>query len=123
MIMKKAILLTLALVISSLNIAYTQTVNDIPIRDIDVSYIQIVGTGKLFSNKVKIEIDFGQENTFWSGGKDLQLKNKDGERMKFNSMIDALNFFSENGYDFVTAYTVTEGNKNVYHYLLKRNEG
>lgn len=121
--MKKAILLTLALVISSLNIAYTQTVNDIPIRDIDVSYIQIVGTGKLFSNKVKIEIDFGQENTFWSGGKDLQLKNKDGERMKFNSMIDALNFFSENGYDFVTAYTVTEGNKNVYHYLLKRNEG
>ncbi|MFT7033093.1 MAG: hypothetical protein ACJA2S_001594 [Cyclobacteriaceae bacterium] len=52
---------------------FSQTVNDIPIKDIDVDYIQIVGTSKLLSNKVTIEIDFGQENKLWSV-KDTQVK-------------------------------------------------
>jgi len=121
--MKKVLLLTLALGFFFPNITYSQTVNDILIKDIDVDYIQFVGTGKLFSNKVKIKIDFGQENSLWSGGKDLQLRNKDGKRMEFNSMVDALNFFSKNGYDFVSAYALTEGNRNVYHYLLKKTSG
>ncbi len=115
--MKKLVLFAVALSLGFL--VSGQTVNDIPIADIDVEYVQIVGTSKLMSNKVTIEIDFGQENTVWSN-KDTQVKNKDEEVMVFNSMIDALNFMSKNGYDFVTAYAVSIGNQRVYHYLLKK---
>lgn len=98
-----------------------QSVNDVPIKDIDVEYVQIVGTSKLMSNKVTIEIDFGQENKFWKA-QDTQVKDENGKLVSFNSMIDALNFMSKNGYDFVAAYTVTVSNQNVYHYLLRKGK-
>lgn len=101
--------------------AFSQTVNDIPVKDIDVDYVQIVGTSKLFSNKVSIEIDFGQENKFFSSDKDTRVKDADGKNMIFNSMIDALNFMTKNGYEFVQAYAFATNNQNVYHYLLRKN--
>ena len=111
------ILLTLGIINS-----YSQTVNDKPIKEIDVEFVQIVGTSKLMSNKLTIEIDFGQENKFWSA-KDTQVKDENGKLMVFNSMIDALNFMSKNGYDFINAHTITIGNQNVYHYLLQKRKG
>ncbi len=101
--------------------ALSQTVNDKPLSEIDVEYVQIVGTSKLLSNKLTIEIDFGQEDKFFSA-KDTQLKDKEGKMLVFNSMIDALNFMSKNGYDFVNAYVITVNNQNVYHYLLKKKK-
>lgn len=41
--------------------------------------------------------------------------------MKFNSMIDALNYMGTQGWEFVQAYAITMGNTNVYHFLMKRN--
>lgn len=119
--MKKVLfssIILFGLLLSNLN---AQTVNDIPINEIDVEYIQIVGTSKLLSNKVTIQIDFGQENKYWSN-KDTQVKDENGKLLVFNSMIDSLNFLSENGYEFVNAYAITLGNQNVYHYILKRKD-
>jgi hypothetical protein len=99
--------------------AHAQSVNDVPLKDIDVEYVQIVGTSKLLSNKVMIEIDFGQHNKIFQT-KDTVLKDKDGRPMVLNSMVDALNFMVENGYEFVQAYAFAAGNQSVYHYLLKR---
>ncbi len=107
----KKILLFIALIYSST--IFSQTVNDIPIKEIDVAYVQIVGTSKLMSTKLSIRIDFGQETKFWSGGKETIVKDVDGKPTKFNSMIDALNFMNENGNDFVSAYTLTMRNQNV----------
>ncbi len=115
----KNILLLLLLSSCAPLLGYSQTVNDIPIEDINVEYIQIVGRGKLFSTKLTIEIDFGQHDKVFSL-KDTQVKDKDGNRMIFNSMVDALNFFSSNGYDFQQAYTITISNQNVYHFLMKK---
>jgi len=100
---------------------FSQTVNDIPIKDIDVEYVQIVGTSKLFSNKLTIEIDFGQENKIFSD-KDTRVRDANGKNMVFNSMIDALNFMTKNGYGFVQAYAFNVSNQNVYHYLLRKNK-
>jgi hypothetical protein len=36
-------------------------------------------------------------------------------------MVDALNFMSANGYEFVDSYAITVSNRNVYHYLLKKS--
>ena len=35
---------------------FSQTVNDVPIKDIDVAYVQIVGYSKLMSTKLNIQI-------------------------------------------------------------------
>jgi hypothetical protein len=40
-----------------------QTVNDVPIKDIDVEYVQIVGTAKFFSTKVIILVL--NQNILW----------------------------------------------------------
>lgn len=117
----KVTLLSFLLCAFMITSTYSQTVNDVPIKDIDVEYIQIVGTSKFMSHKVTIEIDFGQENKYFKT-QDTQVKDEDGKLTKFNSMIDALNFMSKNGYEFVDAYTITISNQNVYHYLMKKKK-
>ena len=116
--MKKLLLILLCLPM----MGFGQTVNDIPIKDIDVKYVQIVGTSKLISTKLNIRIDFGQETKFWSGGIETFVKDANGKGLDFNSMIDALNFMYANGYEFETAYAITIGNQNVYHYLLRKKD-
>ena len=80
-------------------------------------YCLILASGQLFSTKVTISIDFGQERKFFS---DSKLKDKSGQAIKFNSVIDALNYMNSLGWEFVDAYTITIGNSHVYHYLMKR---
>jgi len=113
---------SLCLFLLCLITAMSQTVNDIPIRDIDVEYVQIVGTSRILSTKLTIEIDFGQENKLFSSDKDTRVKDANGKNMIFNSMIDALNFMTKNGYEFVQAYALAITNQNVYHYLLRKKK-
>lgn len=93
----------------------SQTLNNVTLKDIYLDYVQIIETAKLF-----IQIDFGQNTKFFSTRGETILKDKEGKRMDFNSMIDALNFMSKSGFEFVKAYTVTIGNQNVYHYILNK---
>jgi hypothetical protein len=90
---------------------------------VNYTYCEILGTGGLFSTKVKIDIDYGQEVSFWN--QDRRLKDEQGKSIKFNSMVDALNYMGTLGWEFVQAYVVTSsaglgGQQNVYHWLLKR---
>lgn len=101
---------------------FGQTVNNIPLKEINVDYIQIVGTSKLLSTKVTIEIDFGQRNKMFNFN-DTSLKDENGKPVELNSMIDALNFMCKNGYEFVQAYAITVGSQNVYHYLMRKKQG
>ena len=99
--------------------AHGQTVNNVLIKDIDVDYVQIVGTSKFLSTKVFVQIDFGQETKFFN--RDNVIKDENGKILDFNSMIDALNFMTSHGYEFVQAYAFSvSGSQNVYHYLLKK---
>ena len=117
--MTKSFFLTVLMLIATLS--HAQTVNDIPIKDLGVEYIQIVGQAKMFSNKLNIELDFGQQNKAWSN-KEYQVKDADGKKIEFNSMIDALNFMSANGYEFVQAYAMGNGSERVYHYMLRKKK-
>jgi hypothetical protein len=119
--MKNTFLTLMAFGFFGLSSAYSQTVNDVMIKDIDVQYIQIVGTTQLLSNKVTVDIDFGQLNKIFST-KDTQVKDENGKLVRFNSMIDALNFFSKNGYKFVNAYALSASDQNVYHYIMEKNK-
>ena len=107
--------------IAGATVALSQTVNGRPITEIDTEYVDIIGVAKPFSKKVNINIDFGQVDKFFST-KDSQIKDKNGESTTFNSMVDALNFMSKNGYDFVQAYVTQTGDLNTYHYLMKKRK-
>ena len=81
-------------------------------------YCELVGTGKFMSSKVNVQVDFGQKTSFWKGVS--FLKDENGKNREFNSMVDAMNFFGKQGWEFVQAYVVTTSNQNVYHWLLKK---
>jgi hypothetical protein len=80
-------------------------------------YCQLIATPRLFSNKVTIDIDFGEEKSFWS---DDRLRTYDGKLKKFNTIIDALNFMGKQGWVFINAYPVRNGSSDIYHYGFKK---
>ena len=80
-------------------------------------YCELVGMQKFLSTKVTVVIDYGEETKFFS---DNRLRdNETGKVRTFNSMVDALNYMGSNGWEFVQAYVVTNGQQNIYRWLLK----
>ncbi len=94
--MKKIILLFFLMFVT-LNARAQTSADKALIDSLTVSkytYCQIVGTANLIGTKVTIELDFGQARKF------LQNKtymDSDGKPIKFNSMVDAMNFMGKNG--------------------------
>jgi hypothetical protein len=80
-------------------------------------YCQVIATPRLLSNKVTIDIDFGEQKSFW---RDTRLKTYDGSLKKFNTIIDALNFMGRDGWVFINAYPVRTNNTEIYHFAFKR---
>lgn len=79
-------------------------------------YCEVVATAKMFSNKVTIDIDFGETRRFWS---DNRIKDETGKLKKFNSVIDAMNYMGSQGWKLVSALLVGNG-PYVYHYVFRR---
>ena len=81
-------------------------------------YCQIIASPKLLSNRVTIDIDFGEEKSIW---RDNRLKTYDGKLKKFNTVIDALNYMGKEGWVFINAYPVSTGQSVIYHFAFKKN--
>jgi hypothetical protein len=82
-------------------------------------YCKLLATGRLLSNKVTIDIDFGEERKLFGG--DTRLKDEEtGKLKKFNSVTDALNYLGSQGWMLVNAFPITEGSSNVYHFYFKK---
>ncbi len=84
-------------------------------------YCMIIATAKLLSTKVTITVDFGQETKLFAF-KDQRLKDAEGKVLSFNSVIDALNYMSGQGWIFVNAYALSEGSGSgkVLNYVMRR---
>ncbi len=84
-------------------------------------YCELIAQARLFSRKVNIDIDYGDERKFF---KDYRLKDESGKLKKFNSVVDALNYMGQQGWKLVNAFLVTEGSgtsvSNVYHYVFRK---
>lgn len=92
----------------------------VPAQEKYTAFAELLGFQKgLFSKKVKVNVDFGQEVSFWKAG-DMRIVSEDGKDIVFNSMVDAMNFMGKCGWKFEQAYVVTEGTQNVYHWLLSK---
>jgi hypothetical protein len=80
-------------------------------------YCQVIATPRFLSNKVTIDIDFGEEKPYWT---DTRLKSYDGRLKKFNTIIDAMNFMGKEGWVFINAYPVTTDKTTIYHFAFKK---
>lgn len=83
------------------------------------TYCELVGTQNLLG-KIIVSVDFGQVSLF----SDNRLVDENGDVLKFNSMVDAMNYMGALGWEFEQAYVVTyyygKNTSNVYHWLLSK---
>lgn len=80
-------------------------------------YCQVLATPRLLSNKVTIDIDFGDEKGFWQ---DNRLKTDGGKIKKFNTIVDAMNYMGREGWIFINAYPVRTGQTEIFHFAFKK---
>jgi hypothetical protein len=80
-------------------------------------FCQVIATPRLLSNKVTIDIDFGDVKRFWS---DNRLRTWEGKVKKFNTIIDAMNFMGREGWSFINAYPVKFGDTEVFHFAFRK---
>ena len=80
-------------------------------------YCEVIATPRLLSNKVTIDINYGEQKSIW---KDTRLKDDEGKLKKFNTVIDALNYMGKDGWIFVNAFPVLNGTTQIYHYVFKK---
>ncbi|MEM8899617.1 MAG: hypothetical protein AAGC85_15995 [Bacteroidota bacterium] len=117
--MKKYILLFglgLSLLVNS---STAQTVNGIPLADIDTRYIELGIEYFSLKNYVEVIIDYGQavkqpRNQYRS------LLDENGKPLRFNSSIDVINFMYEQGYELTCNYDGQEPGNLFRFYVLKR---
>ena len=118
--MKKAILIT-AIVISGMLVQAQEKsviVGDVNINELEIQYIELVGAQKALGKDLSISIDFGQRHNIWKG---TPIKDKNGEMIEFTSVVIAINYLVDNGWEYINSYSVTSGSlQQVYHYIFKK---
>ena len=84
-------------------------------------YCRVEATGRLFSNKVTIDVDFGDSRRVFG---DYRLRDEEtGKLKKFNYITDALNYMGSQGWALVNAFPIYTGTSgaNTYHYYFKKS--
>ena len=108
--MKKLLTLAVFIILTQLSIAQTDS------SKVE-QYCQLIATPRLLSNKVTIDIDFGDVRRFWQ---DNRLKDEQGKIRKFNTIIDAMNYMGSEGWIFINAYPVHNAQTEIFHFAFKK---
>ena len=96
--MKKVFYLLASLTILGVFKSSGQSINGVALKDIEARYIMVLGVGSAINNNLKVQVDFGQKvDALIFRDKEMAVKDEKGEKVYFNSMIDALNFFKKMG--------------------------
>lgn len=96
--------------------SFGQTVNGIPISELDAKYIRINSERRLLKPfQVKIYLDYGQIARIKDIKKGFVL-DEAGKKFSFNGIMGAVNLLVENGYE---VYQVYSGEDDI-NYLMKR---
>lgn len=81
-------------------------------------YCEVVASQRLLSNKVTIDIDYGEARSLFQTNR---VKDDSGKAKKFNTVIDALNYLGKDGWKLVNAFPISNGTDNtVYHYVFRK---
>jgi len=85
-----------------------------------VTYALVTGTQLALSQKVAISIDYGATRSHFS---DTYLRTEASRLARFVSMADVMNYMSDQGWEFVSAYAFEVDRQIVYHYIYKHVGG
>lgn len=77
-------------------------------------YCEIARSQQHLNAKFSIQIDSGQAGKLFGYN---HMKDETGKPQLFNSMMDAMNYMSRQGWEFVQAYTLSDSD---YRFLLRR---
>lgn len=84
-------------------------------------YAELLGTSTNFlglNKNVKVTVDMGQYQSSFSA---YTLQDENGQDIKFNSMVAAMNYMGQRGWKFAQTYVVSKGKDLVYHWLLYKD--
>lgn len=101
-------------------------VKGVEINSQPIEYVQISGVGELLKSTITVKLDYGQKMK-WELSESDVITDETGKPIAFESMVGALNFMSENGWEFLSLYTVLLGsdatNQSTHvHYLLRKKK-
>jgi len=86
-------------------------------------YAEISGIMGGFSSKLKVEVNYGENVTGWFRTPEMLVDSVTGKQVKYNSMIDALNSMSVQGWELVQSYFTDEaGGLKTLHFIIRREE-
>lgn len=101
-----------------------QTVDGVHLDSIPSEYVLLqFSQAGVFNSRVVMDVQFGQLDKVFSA-KDSRFLGRDGKVVRFNSVIDGVNYFADAGFEFVQAYAFAIGSppRPVYHYLMRRSD-
>lgn len=76
-------------------------------------YCQLVGFKNLAA-QLRLKV-------LWNNMKDENnLRDENGKKIEFTTMVDAMNYMSKRGWDYVECVTYKEGTNNVVHYIFRK---
>jgi len=112
--MAKKIFLALLLAMLSLGIN-AQTVTKTEDGKYNV-YCTVVGYNNFGFGKLKVILDMG-----YSSKNENSLYGEDGKKIKFNSMMEVLDYMAKRGWKLVNTYYITMvGKQNVVNYVMEK---
>lgn len=90
-----------------------------------IDMIRMIAQERFLSNKVTIFIDYGQSINGGARNRMEVINPQDGKRVRFNSVMHAVNYLTANGWDYVEAMVLpSEGNASTTggstQYLFRR---
>ena len=84
------------------------------------TYCEIIGQGNPYGTSlIRVYIDIGQQDNIFTSNSRI-LVDKDNKKIKFNSMIDVLNYMTQFGWKLEHPYAINDGGSCYYHYLLSK---
>ncbi|WP_461104741.1 hypothetical protein [Spirosoma koreense] len=121
--MHKLFVLTV-LALASLATSAQVLVDGENVNDLDITYCQMIGTNRTGLSNTHIWIDYGQPKFSASILKLQRISGRDGQAIKFNTVIDALNFITTNGWELVSTSVMADKDGDVgrFVYLLRRRK-
>lgn len=124
----KKLLFALTLLLGTATATYAQVVVDgVNINNLEeVQMVRMIAQERFLSNKVTIFIDYGQSINGGSRNRMEVIEPRSGDRIRFNSVMHAVNYLIANGWTYVEAMVLpSEGNARTTggstQYLFVRN--
>lgn len=108
--------LTIALLFLLITIGQTQTIDGVPIADIEGDYATIIVEVVAANVSCSINISIGQEKPR-SLKKTTPVVDAEGNAVKLTTPTQALNFMSKHGYELVESFSV-----GTVHFLVLRKK-